>query len=96
MSSIVIKTSISLIIDKNLIFLIIVENSIFSNCFTILNCRISIKTIIILSNFLFEISNINVTLLSITLTKKKLNKLTQALELSFLFIKKIQKFKSTS
>ncbi len=82
--------------NKNLISLIIVKNLISLNCFTIFDCRISIKTIIILLNFLFEISNINVALLLTTLTKKKLNKLTQALKLNFLFIRKIQKFKSTS
>jgi len=68
--------------------LIIVKNLISSNCFITLNCRIFVKTIVTLLNFLFEILNTNVALLSTTLTKKRLDKLTQALELSFLFIKK--------
>jgi len=86
----------SLTINKNLISSIIVENSISFNCSTILNCRIFVKIIITLLNFLFKILNINVALLSTTLIREKLDRLTQALELSFLFIRKIQKFKSTS
>ncbi len=96
MSSIAIKTSIFLTINKNLIFSIIVKNLISFNCFTIFNCRIFVKTIVTLLNFLFEILNINVALLSIILTRKKLSKLVQALELSFLFIRKTQKFKNIS
>jgi hypothetical protein len=96
MSSIVVKTLMSLTINKNLTSSIIVENSISFNCSTILNCRIFVKIIITLLNFLFKILNINVALLSTTLIREKLDRLTQALELSFLFIRKIQKFKSTS
>jgi len=83
-------------INKNLISLIIVKNLISFDCSVIFDRRILVKTIVTLLNFLFEISNTNVALLSTTLIKEKLSKLTQAFELSFLFVRKIQKFKNTS
>jgi hypothetical protein len=86
----------SLTINKNLMSLIIGKNLISFDRFTIFDRRISIKTIVILLNFSSEMSNINVALLSTTSTRKKLDKLTQAFELSFLSIKKTQKFKSIS
>ncbi len=76
--------------------LIIVKNLISFDRFTTFDRRIFVKTIIILLNFLFEILNTNVALLLIISTRKKLNKLTQTLELNFLFVRKTQKFKNIS
>jgi len=96
MSSIAIETSIPLIINENLISSIIIKNSIFLDCSTTLNCRILVKTIITLTNFLFKLLNTNVNLLSTISKREKFNKLTQDFEKSFLFVRKSQKFKSTS
>jgi len=96
MFSIVVKISIHLTINENSTSLIIIKNLIFFDCFTTFDCRISIKIIVTLLNFLFEISNINVVVLLTTLTKKRLNRLIQVFEKSFLFIRKTRKFKNTS